>query len=86
MSSVSEATAPPAVQYDRNHPANHDRCEPDCPCTCGTRRAYEANAGTICRNCWGMIERKRISWDEPVLKAAGVTMYVTRWAPVAPAA
>lgn len=75
-----------AGQYDPAHPASHDRCEPDCPCTCASPRPYEANAGTICRNCWGMIERKRTSYLEPVAEAGGITVYVTRWAPVAPAA
>ena len=36
----------------------------DRPCTCGQREPYEANAGTMCRNCWGMIERKAVRrWE-----------------------
>jgi len=65
--------------FDPGHPATHFRCEPDCPCTCPAPFPYEANAGIMCRNCWGMVKRKRVHRFETVCKAGGFTVLASRW-------
>jgi hypothetical protein len=54
------------------HPFHHFRCDADCPCSCGDRRPYETQAGTMCRNCLGMIERKRVHRFELVAETGGI--------------
>lgn len=74
------------ASLDADHPASHFRCEPDCPCTCAARDAYEANAGTLCRNCWGVIERKRVHRFETVYQGGGFTLMTSKWDDLGPAA
>ena len=50
-----------AELFDRGHPASHFRCEPVCPCTCAVPGPYRADAGILCRFCWGMVKRQA-SW------------------------
>jgi hypothetical protein len=63
------------------HPENHFRCA-DCPCACDHREPYEAQAGTMCLNCSGMIERKFTHRFAEVAKAGGITIMTSVWDPV----
>jgi hypothetical protein len=38
--------------------ANHLWCDQDCPCTCEAPDPYQALAGTVCKNCFAITERK----------------------------
>jgi len=62
------------VIFGPDHPANHFNCDSGCPCTCGNREPYEANAGTMCRDCLGMIERKRVHRFEHIAEVGGITI------------
>lgn len=60
------------------HPGSHFRCL-DCPCTCDRREPYEAQAGTMCANCCGMIERKFTHRFVTVAEAGGITLMTSVW-------
>lgn len=52
-------------------------------CTCAKPRPYEAIAGTFCRDCGGMIERKKRhdGFDVLAETADGIRVLADRWAP-----
>lgn len=57
-----------------DHPADHFRCDADCPCSCATPDWYEANAGTMCWNCSGLVRRKRAHRFELIAQAGGISV------------